>query len=57
MPDETAELADWVLPIDSPLESWGQFDPQEGVHCLGRGPPQVLDPGLHVQNQHLVAVQ
>jgi anaerobic selenocysteine-containing dehydrogenase/Fe-S-cluster-containing dehydrogenase component len=27
MMDETAERADWVLPIDSPLESWGDYQP------------------------------
>ncbi len=32
--DETAELAHWVLPIDSPLESWGDYDPLPGVHGL-----------------------
>ena len=30
MPDETAELAEWVLPIDSPLESWGDYEPHDG---------------------------
>ena len=34
MMDETAELADWVLPFDSPLESWGDYEPMTGVHCL-----------------------
>ena len=34
MIDETAELADWVLPTDSPLESWGDYEPQAGFHCL-----------------------
>jgi molybdopterin-containing oxidoreductase family iron-sulfur binding subunit len=34
MPDETAELASWVLPVDSPLESWGDYDPQAGIHGL-----------------------
>jgi molybdopterin-containing oxidoreductase family iron-sulfur binding subunit len=33
LPDETAELADWVLPIDSPLESWGDHEPYAGLHC------------------------
>jgi len=32
MPDETAALASWVLPIDSPLESWGDYEPWTGVH-------------------------
>ena len=27
MLDETAALADWVLPVDSPLESWGDYEP------------------------------
>jgi len=34
MMDETAELATWVLPIDSPLESWGDYEPQAGINCL-----------------------
>ncbi|MGD1002201.1 MAG: molybdopterin-dependent oxidoreductase [Candidatus Brocadiia bacterium] len=34
MPDETAELASWVLPVDSPLESWGDYEPQAGIHGL-----------------------
>ncbi len=34
MLDETAELATWVLPIDSPLEAWGDYEPQAGVHGL-----------------------
>jgi molybdopterin-containing oxidoreductase family iron-sulfur binding subunit len=32
--DETALVADWVLPIDSPLESWGDYEPYAGVHGL-----------------------
>ncbi len=34
MLDETAALADFVLPIDSPLESWGDYEPQVSVHSL-----------------------
>jgi anaerobic selenocysteine-containing dehydrogenase/Fe-S-cluster-containing dehydrogenase component len=34
MMDETAEAAHWVLPVDSPLESWGDFEPLRGVRCL-----------------------
>lgn len=34
MPDETSELATWVLPIHSPLESWGDFSPVSGIHNL-----------------------
>lgn len=34
MMDETAELADWILPIDFPLESWGDYEPMTGVHGL-----------------------
>jgi molybdopterin-containing oxidoreductase family iron-sulfur binding subunit len=34
MVDETAELASWILPIDSPLESWGDYEPLAGIHCL-----------------------
>ncbi len=32
--DETAEVADLVLPTDSPLESWGDYEPLAGVHGL-----------------------
>ena len=28
MMDETAELATWCLPVDSPLEAWGDYEPQ-----------------------------
>jgi molybdopterin-containing oxidoreductase family iron-sulfur binding subunit len=34
MMDETAALADWILPVDSPLESWGDYEPMTGVHGL-----------------------
>ncbi|MFB3890604.1 MAG: 4Fe-4S dicluster domain-containing protein [Phycisphaerae bacterium] len=34
MLDETAQLARWVLPIDSPLESWGDYDPYYGYHGI-----------------------
>ena len=34
LPDETAELADVVLPVDSPLESWGDYEPYAGLHSL-----------------------
>ena len=37
--DETAELADWVLPIHSPLETWGDYEPLTGIHGL-------IQPGL-----------
>ena len=26
--------SEWVLPIDSPLESWGDYEPRPGVHGL-----------------------
>lgn len=32
--DETALLADWVLPVDHPLESWGEYTPWTGIHSL-----------------------
>ena len=32
--DETAELADVVLPTDSPLETGGDYEPYAGVHGL-----------------------
>jgi len=34
MPTETANVAAWVLPIDSPLEAWGDYEPYEGLHGL-----------------------
>jgi anaerobic selenocysteine-containing dehydrogenase len=34
MMNETAQLADWVLPVHSPLESWGDYEPWTGIHCL-----------------------
>lgn len=30
-PDETAELADWVLPAATPYESWGDYEPERGI--------------------------
>ncbi len=32
--DETANMADWFLPLNSPLESWGDYEPYTGIHCL-----------------------
>ncbi|MBU5611916.1 molybdopterin-dependent oxidoreductase [Geomonas azotofigens] len=32
--NETAELARWVLPTDTPLESWGEYQPEPGVDGL-----------------------
>ena len=32
--DETARLASWFLPVNSPLESWGDFEPCDGVNGL-----------------------
>jgi len=34
MMDETAKQAHWVLPVDSPLESWGDYEPSAGIHGL-----------------------
>ncbi len=34
LPDETSELATWVLPTHSPIESWGDYAPMAGVHAL-----------------------
>jgi molybdopterin-containing oxidoreductase family iron-sulfur binding subunit len=34
MLDETAELADWVLPVDYPLEAWGDYEPYAGMHLV-----------------------
>ncbi len=34
MPDETSELAEWVLPVSGPLESWGDYSPCAGVNGL-----------------------
>jgi len=32
LPTETAALCDWVLPADSPLEMWGDYEPYAGMH-------------------------
>jgi molybdopterin-containing oxidoreductase family iron-sulfur binding subunit len=32
--DETSQIADWVLPVNSPLESWGDYEPYENVNGL-----------------------
>ena len=32
--DETTSLATLVLPIHAPFESWGDYEPREGVHGL-----------------------
>ena len=32
--DETAELATWCLPVDAPLEAWGDYEPCAGIHGL-----------------------
>jgi len=32
--DETAQQAQWFLPVDSPLESWGDYEPEAGVQGL-----------------------
>jgi molybdopterin-containing oxidoreductase family iron-sulfur binding subunit len=34
MPDETSLLADWVLPVNNPLESWGEYSPWTGIRSL-----------------------
>lgn len=34
MRTESAAMAHWVLPIDSPLESWGEYEPWTGVRCI-----------------------
>jgi len=33
-PDETTNLAHVVLPIHTPLESWGECEPWTGIRCL-----------------------
>ncbi len=32
--DESARHADWMLPVDSPLESWGEYEPSAGIRSL-----------------------
>ncbi len=32
--NETSEIADWVLPVDSPLEAWGDYEPYEDFNAL-----------------------
>ncbi len=34
MMDETAGIADWVLPVNDDLESWGDYEPWAGVQSL-----------------------
>ena len=34
MMDETAQQSHWFLPVDSPLESWGDFEPAAGINSL-----------------------
>jgi len=34
LPDETSLGADFVLPVDSPLESWGDYEPWSGLTGL-----------------------
>ncbi|BCS54213.1 molybdopterin dinucleotide binding domain-containing protein [Geobacter sp. SVR] len=34
MLDETARMAEWVLPVDSPLESWGDYEPHRDMHGI-----------------------
>jgi Fe-S-cluster-containing dehydrogenase component/anaerobic selenocysteine-containing dehydrogenase len=34
MMNETAGHAQWVLPVHSPLEAWGDYEPWTGIHCL-----------------------
>jgi Fe-S-cluster-containing dehydrogenase component/anaerobic selenocysteine-containing dehydrogenase len=34
MMDETAQQSHWFLPVDSPLESWGDFASAAGIHGL-----------------------
>jgi len=32
--NKTSSLADYVLPVSTPLESWGDYSPREGIHGL-----------------------
>ncbi len=32
--DETALISDWVLPVDSLLERWGEYNPYEGIDSI-----------------------
>lgn len=34
MPDETNQIAHWVLPTDYYLESWGDYEPWTGIYSL-----------------------
>jgi molybdopterin-containing oxidoreductase family iron-sulfur binding subunit len=34
MLDETARRCDWVIPVDHPLETWGDYEPVAGVHSF-----------------------
>ena len=47
MDDETAQLADWVVPIHSPLEAWGDCRPWTGVQCLQQPVMRSLHESAH----------
>ncbi|ACM19227.1 menaquinol oxidoreductase complex ACIII, molybdopterin-binding-like and iron-sulfur cluster-binding subunit ActB [Geotalea daltonii FRC-32] len=32
--NETAAASDWILPIDCPLETWGDYEPEQGIRGL-----------------------
>ncbi|HEY3308521.1 MAG TPA: molybdopterin dinucleotide binding domain-containing protein [Desulfuromonadaceae bacterium] len=34
MMDETAQTADWFLPVDYSLEAWGDYDPDSATHGI-----------------------
>jgi Fe-S-cluster-containing dehydrogenase component/anaerobic selenocysteine-containing dehydrogenase len=43
MPDETAAMADWFLPVHDDLESWGEYEPWAGVSSLMQPTMQALN--------------
>ncbi len=44
MADETASLADWILPVRYPLEDWGDYEPYAGL-------TDVLQPAMQPLNE------
>jgi molybdopterin-containing oxidoreductase family iron-sulfur binding subunit len=46
MMDETAGIADWVLPVHDDLESWGDYEPYAGIQSLMQPTMQPLADSL-----------
>jgi anaerobic selenocysteine-containing dehydrogenase/Fe-S-cluster-containing dehydrogenase component len=60
VPDESAEIADLLLPVHHPLETWRDSQPRAGVYGLGQPvmQPVFASRGLHdvlIESAHLAA--